>query len=214
SADRSDGPPIAVVSATLAERLWPGEDAVGKRLYWGGVGGDPLTVVGVVGDYLDVQVDEGPQPLLFLPNNRLAWPSMTLVVRTDGSAAPIADGLREAIHAVDPLLPVPEVRPLERSLATAVAGPRFRSLLLGSFAAVALLLAGLGVYGVTAFGVARRTREFGVRIALGATPAHIAGMVLRGGAFLASIGVALGAAGAWALARFLETLLYDVSPGD
>jgi putative ABC transport system permease protein len=111
-------------------------------------------------------------------------------------------------------MPVPEFLPLERTVVQAAAGPRFRSLLIGGFALIALLLAGVGVYGVTAFGVARRTREFGVRLALGASPAEVSRSVVRRGAGLGAAGVGLGVLGAWWVTRFLGTLLYRVSPTD
>jgi putative ABC transport system permease protein len=213
-ADPYDGPVIGVVTAALAERLWPGEDPVGKQLFRGGVDGEPLTVIGVVGDYHDVNIGGDPPLILFIPNNQMAWPSMTLLVRSALDGPAVAAAVREQIRALDPNLPVPEIRPLERSVSAAVAGPRFRSVLLGAFAAIALILAAVGVYGVASFGVARRIREFGVRLALGATPADVSGMVLRSGLALAAAGVALGIVAAWGLSRFLSTLLYDLSPTD
>lgn len=212
--DRGDGPSIGVVTGALAERLWPGEDAVGKRMFFGGTDGDPLTVIGVVGDYHDVDITGEAPLLLFRPNNQMAWPSMTLLVRSNLDPSAIGAAVRALLRTMDPSLPVPEVRPLEHSLAGAVAGERFRSLLLSAFATIALILAAVGIYGVTAFGVARRIREFGVRLALGASPADVAGKVVRNGVALAAIGVALGIAAAWGLTRFLETLLYDLSPTD
>ena len=214
SADRWDGPKIGVISATLADRLWPGQDPVGRRMYRGGIDGEPLTVIGVVGDYHDVEMEGEAPLLLFVPNNQMAWPSMTLLVRSELEPAALGAAVREQVHALDPNLPVPEVRPLERSMASAIAGPRFRSLLLGAFAVIALVLAAVGVYGVASFGVARRIREFGVRLALGASPADVAGMVVRNGIVLAAAGLVLGIAAAWGLTRFLETLLYDLSPTD
>lgn len=212
--DSGDGPSIGIVTATLAERLWPGEDAVGKRMFFGGVDGDPLTVIGVVGDYHDVDITGEAPLLLFRPNSQMAWPSMTLLVRSNLDPSAIGAAVRARVRAMDPNLSVPEVRPLERSLAGAVAGERFRSLLLSAFAVIALILAAVGVYGVASFGVARRIREFGVRLALGASPADVTGMVVRNGIVLAAAGLLVGIAAAWGLTRFLETLLYELSPTD
>jgi predicted permease len=212
--DPWDGPKIVVISRTIAQQLWPGESAVGKQLFWGGIDGTPRTVIGVVGDIRDVDLEGTAPPLIFVPNQELTWPAITVVVRSAGNPAGIAAAVRKQIRALDPTMPVPEFLPLERTVVQAAAGPRFRSLLIGGFALIALLLAGVGVYGVTAFGVARRTREFGVRLALGASPAEVSRSVVRRGAGLGAAGVALGVLGAWWVTRFLGTLLYRVSPTD
>jgi predicted permease len=212
--DPWDGPKIVVISRTIAQQLWPGESAVGKQLFWGGIDGTPRTVIGVVGDIRDVDLEGTAPPLIFVPNQELTWPAITVVVRSAGNPAGIAAAVHKQIRALDPTMPVPEFLPLERTVVQAAAGPRFRSLLIGGFALIALLLAGVGVYGVTAFGVARRTREFGVRLALGASPAEVSRSVVRRGAALGAAGVALGILGAWWVTRFLGTLLYRVSPTD
>lgn len=210
--DRAGGLPVVVISETLAERLWPHTDAVGKRLFWGGVSGSPRLVVGVVGDIRDLQLDAEPPPVMFLPYDQVPVPGMTLVVRTAGSPTAVAASVREAIWDLDGTLPVPEAQSIGQNRAAAMAGPRFNTLLLGVFAASALLLAAIGIYAVMAFAVARRTREIGIRIALGATPANIRNLVLGRGAALAAAGVALGAAGAWGATRLLGSLLYETAP--
>jgi putative ABC transport system permease protein len=213
-ADPGDGPRLTVITRTLAARLWPGEDPIGKGLFWGGTDGTPLTVIGVVGDYRDVAIGPDAPPLIFLPYNQLPWPSMTLVVRSSGDPGAVASAVRGEIRNLNSNLPVPEIRPLEQHLDQAVAGPRFRTLLLGFFSAIALLLATAGIYAVVAFTVAQRTREIGIRIALGAQRETISGMVLRRGGLLALLGVGLGLAGAWSVTRFGESLLYDITPTD
>jgi predicted permease len=209
-----DGPRLVVVTESLARRLWPGGEPIGKGLYWGGTDGTPLTVVGVVGDYRDVDLAAGSPPLIFLPYDQLPWPAMTLLVRTRPDAASVAGEVRRQIRSIDPNLPIPEIRPLRRNLARAVAEPRFRASLLGLFSAAALVIAASGIYGVMSFTVARRTREIGVRLALGARPGAARRLLLRHGARLALTGIALGAFGAWTLSRFLESLLYETAATD
>ncbi|MGH9159238.1 MAG: ABC transporter permease [Vicinamibacteraceae bacterium] len=210
--DRAEGLPVVVISETLAQRLWPHTDAVGKRLFWGGVSGSPRLVVGVVGDIRDLQLDAEPPPVMFLPYDQVPVPGMTLVVRTAGSPTAAAASVREAIWELDGTLPVPEARSIGQNRAAAMAGPRFNTLLLAVFAAAALTLAAVGIYAVMAFAVARRTREIGIRMALGAAPRHIRNLVLGRSAALAVSGVLLGAAGAWGATRFLGSLLYETAP--
>lgn len=212
--DRYGNAPTVIITRTLAEGLWPGEDAVGKRLFWGGTDGDPRTVVGVVGDVQDVALDADPPPLMFLSYQQLIMPAMTLMVRTRGEVPGLAAAVREAVWAVDPALPVTEVRPLAQNRAAAVAGPRFHTLVLSAFAAVALALAVVGLYGLLGFVVARRTREIGVRRALGAGSVAVSGMVVRRGVALAAAGVALGLLMAFGLNRFVETLLFRTDGSD
>jgi len=148
-----------VITQSMAQRLWPNENAVGKRLFWGGTGGEPHTVVGVVGDIRDVRLDADPTPLMFLPYGEVPLPGMTLVIRSAAEPPAVAAAVRREIHAADPELPLPEVGSLSANRAAAVAEPRFRMLVLGGFAAAALLLASLGIYGVMALRAERRARR-------------------------------------------------------
>ena len=213
-ADGAGGTQPVVITRSMASRLWPDDDPIGKRLFWGGTDGAPHTVVGVVGDIRDVQLDADPAPLLFLPYGEVPVPGMTLVIRTAGDPASVAGAVRREINAEDRELPLPEVSSLAESRSAAVAEPRFRMLLLAGFAAAALLLATVGIYGVMAFTVAQRTREIGVRIALGAHTRRVFALVLRQGMVLAGIGVIVGLAGSLAVTRFLQSLLFGISATD
>jgi predicted permease len=213
-ADAASSEQPVVITRGMANRLWPGQSAVGKRLYWGGTDGEPHTVVGVVGDIRDVQLDAAPGPIMFLPYGAVPVTGMTLVIRTSGTPSTVAAAVRREIREADPQLPLPEIGSLNGNRAAALAEPRFRMLLLGGFAAAALLLAVLGVYGLMAFAVAQRTREIGVCIALGAHAPRIFSLVLKQGMLLAGIGVLAGLAGALALARVLRSLLFEMSATD
>ncbi|MGI8843909.1 MAG: ABC transporter permease [Gemmatimonadaceae bacterium] len=212
--DREGAEDVVVISASLARQLWPNENALGRALYWGGTDGNTKQVVGVVGDVRDRQLDADPQPMLYLPYDQVYMPTTTLLLRTDGSRAEYAAAIRSAVWSIDPNLPVPEVTPLAQNREALAAGPRVRALLVSSFAAVALLLAALGVYSVMAYAVAQRTREIGLRMALGARPAAVAREVLGRGLAVTALGIAIGLAASVAAGRVAATLLYETSPGD
>jgi predicted permease len=214
SADRADAMPVAVISDSLARRLWPGRDAVGRRVYWGGVDGEPRTVVGVVADIRDVRLDADPTPTMYLAYEQLPLDSMTLLLRTRPGAAGVAADVRRTLHAIDPALPVPDVRPLEANRAAAISAPRFRTLLLVLFGGVALLLAAIGLYAVVAFTVAQRTREIAIRIAVGAQPRQVVRLFFRRGVWLTCVGGAIGLAAAWMLTGVLRSLLYQIDARD
>jgi predicted permease len=212
--DGTGGEQPVVITRGMATHLWPGEDPLGKRLYWGGTEGAPHTVVGVVGDIRDVQLDAEPTPIMFLPYEAVPMPGMTLVIRTSGDPSGVAGAVRRELRDEDPQLPLPEISSLSENRSAAVAEPRFRMLLLAGFAAAALLLATVGVYGVMAFSVAQRTRELGLRMALGARARRVFALVLKQGMVLAGIGVIIGLAGALAVTRVLQSLLFEVSTTD
>jgi putative ABC transport system permease protein len=210
---RPDAPAAVVVTEAFADRVFPGEDPLGRRVAMGVNGTNWRTVVGVVEDVRDIRLAESPQPLFFLPETG-GWPWMTLLVRSAADPAALAGAVRREIRALDPTIAVPTVEPLSAGRRRAVAGPRFNVLLMGGFAAVAMILAVLGIYGIMSHAVAQRTREIGIRIALGARPGRVLRMVLGRGARLIAAGVGLGAVAALGFARLLGALLFDTPPAD
>jgi putative ABC transport system permease protein len=213
-ADRDGTERVVVVSASLARRLWPGGEAVGRRIYWGGTTGNTRTVIGVVGDIRDTQLQAEPTPILFLPHAQVPVPSLTLVVRmTDISSGAVA-AVRDAVRAGDAALPAPEVTTLRAGHSRAAAGPRFNLVLLGSFALVALVLAVTGVYALLAFNVGQRRRELAVRLALGASGGRVARLVLSTGVLLTATGVVVGIALSLGATRVLKNQLFGVDATD
>ncbi len=211
--DREDSRAV-VVSRAFADQFWPGEDAVGKQMRFGGPDGDPLTVVGVVGDVRDAALDEPPRPTVFLPYQAIPWVHQTWLVETAAEPAVVAREVHAALRRLVPGVPVPTVAPLADNLAGARTNPRFQALLMAAFALAALILAASGIYGLMAFSVSRRTREIGVRMALGARPGTVVSLVARQGAVLVVSGLVAGLAGSWLLARVLGSLLYRTLPSD
>jgi putative ABC transport system permease protein len=214
--DRADAPPVVIVNETMARRFWPDEDPVGKRFKYGGVESDApwMTIVGVVGDMRRTGYDAPVRAETFLPVAQNPTPWITLVVRTTGAPLALAGTVRRAVRAIDPDQPVYAVKSIDERLSEMVAQRRFSMSLLGTFAGVALVLGLVGVYGVTSYLVAQRTREVGLRIALGANPRQVVGMVVGQGMRVAAVGLALGIAAALAVTRLMAGLLYGVSPTD
>jgi putative ABC transport system permease protein len=211
--DRDPAPAVVIVNAVLARRYWPGEDAVGQRLRFD-EDSQWMTVVGVVGDSRNISLAQTPAPLLYIPLHQFPLPFMSIVARSAGGTAAVASAVRGALHAVDPDVPVGRIRPLREVVSASVAEPRFRTLLVVSFAAMALILAAVGVYGLISYGVALRTREFGIRVALGAQPRQVLLPVLREGLVLALAGIGLGALGSLAATRLLTGMLFEIEATD
>jgi predicted permease len=224
AADTMASVPVAVVNETMARTYWtdPGA-AIGGRIRLGSAAARPwATVVGIVADERHNGVTGIIKEKLFIPH--IQWPVATnggdpiravfVVARTAGEPLSVAGAVRDEIRRMDPSLPIANVRSMNEVVAAALATPRLTGFLLGAFAAVALALAALGIYGVLAYLVSQRTQEIGVRLAIGADRAHVLGMVMRYGLSLAAIGIGIGLAGAFALTRVIQGLLYDVGPND
>lgn len=220
--DDAEAPPVAVVTEALARRQWPGESPVGQHVRfvddqdsdrraddarW-------IEIVGVVGHVRHDGLDRDPRPELFLPQEQTNMGSMTFVARTDRDPAALLEPMRQAIWALDPLQTIYRSATLDELVSKSVAGRRFNLWLLGSFAAIALILAAVGIYGVVSYSTRTRAHEFGVRMALGAGTRDVVREAMSRGVRLATLGVALGLVGALGVTRALRGLLYGVSAAD
>jgi putative ABC transport system permease protein len=228
--DTVDGEFVAIVNEMMARRYWKGVSPIGKVLSVnpprelsppgtlppGYVGPEKFTIVGVAEDALYGSPSSSPPPLVYVPYAQGAEGDLTmfLVVRSAGDPLDLAGAVREQIRQIDPEEPVSRVATLDSQLTAAVARPRLQTFLLGAMAALALVLAAFGIYGVLSYAVSQETRSFGIRLALGALPVDVTGMVLKRGLRLAAIGLAIGSAVALAVTRFLRSLLFAVSPTD
>jgi len=212
--DGVNAPLVALISQTAAQRFWPNEDPLGKRVRIGGIK-DPLrTIVGVVPDVLHNGLEDGPDTQAYVPHAQWTDSFMQLTVRTAAEPAGVIAAIRREIKAVDKDIPLYQIATMEQLVETTTAQRRFTLLLAGVFAALSLLLAGLGIYSVIARSVAQRTREIGIRMALGAQTGDVLRLIVGQGLKLALLGVGIGLAGATAITRLMKTLLFGVSPTD
>jgi predicted permease len=212
--------PVTIINSAMAKKYWPGEDPVGKQV---GVGWTKIplrTIVGVVADIKQVSLREEPAPAMFVPytqNEIKTYPNMQAMqyaVRAKGDPATITAGVRKAVNAVDPDLPIANYATLTTLVDTSMTADRFAMLLLGAFGAVAVILAAIGMYGVISYSVMQRTPEIGVRIALGARREQIFVMILKQGSRLVCAGIAIGLIGAFTTTRLMMNFLYGVQPTD
>jgi putative ABC transport system permease protein len=214
--DALGAPEVVLVNQAMVRRYFPDENPIGRRLKLGRPRSTApwYTIVGVVGDVRHFGLDDQPRSEMFRPYSQSAWPAMTIVARTAGHPQALAASVRQAATGIDRELPISRVQTMQEWVEATTGPRRFPMQLLSAFGAVGLLLAALGIYGVTTYSVLARTHEIGIRMALGARPRDLAQMILREGAVLAGAGVALGLAGALALARLLRNLLYGLSADD
>jgi putative ABC transport system permease protein len=216
--DRDDGtrPPVAIVNRTMAQRLWPNRDPVGRQVRIGLAGGAGpwMEVVGVVGDVKHRGLDVDVNAELYVPYAQAPVQSMAIVASTGPDPASLVEAVRAQVWAVDREEVMLGPTPMDTVFSASIAQPRSRTVVFATFAALALTLAAVGIYGVVAYAVSRMTRDIGVRVALGAGGSDIVRMVIRRGLSPVAVGLALGLAGAIALSRLLTTLLFGVSPTD
>lgn len=221
--DRYGPPPVVVVSEAFAKKYFPAGDAIGKHITLGidhdtAAAGKSVTaggeIVGVVADVKQRELKETPDPAVYLPHGTYPESNMAFVIRSNAELSVLTSAIRQRLQQIDPDIPLYGVETMSDAIAGSVAQPRFYTSLLGAFALLALLLAALGIYGVISYGVNQRIRELGIRIALGATNDRIRGLVLKQGLGLVLSGAAIGTAGAFALTRFLSSMLFGVQATD
>ena len=212
--DRVGSRNVALINKTARRRFWPNdEEPLGRRIRIGDAKTD-FEIIGVVGDARLRSLEAEPRPEVFLTQRQTGWGSMTYYVRAGGDPAATLEAAKRAIWAVDPLQDFYQTATLENLMATTLAPRRFSLLLLGTFAVMALVLAAVGIYGVISFVVTRRTHEMGIRLALGAQPRSVVGLIVRHGARLALTGLAVGLAGSWIASRALASMLFGVGTRD
>ena len=209
---RAPGAEVTVVNETLARQAWPGEVAVGRRLAI--ESGRTLAVIGVVGDTRHLDLGAAPVATMYFANAQFPWNSMWFTLRSSGDPRLLATAVRRELTALDPLVPVAGLRPLAEQLSDRAAEPRLTMLVFTIFATSALVLAAVGLYGVISYGVEQRTREIGVRMALGAQSSRLLRRVMGDGVRLAVAGVAIGAVASYGVAGVLRAILFETEPSD
>jgi len=215
--DAADKPRVAIVDDYMAQQLWPNQDAIGKRFHIGGISetSSPwITVVGVVGRVKQYTLDADSRIAFYLPQTQYVTRAMNVVMRSSNDPVSLAGAVKQQIHELNPDLPLYNVSTMQERFDKSLARRRFIMLVLGTFAAISLGLAVIGIYGLIAYLVGQGTREVGIRLALGATPANIMTLIVRGGMSLALWGVAIGIGGALVVSRLMRSLLFGVGATD
>ena len=217
--DREGTQPVVLLTQAAVRQYFPNEDPIGKRitLGWGRGPGTPRAggeVIGVIGDVKNAGLDEADPPQLYLPYRQWPVQSMSVVLKTSIPPASVTDAARREVYAVDGSIPISNLRTLEQIVSRSISQPRFYMTLLAIFASVALLLAAIGIFGVLSYAVSQRTREIGIRMALGARERTVVGLIVRHAMILACAGVVLGVFAAYFLSSTLSTLLYSTTPRD
>jgi putative ABC transport system permease protein len=216
-ADDENAPSVVLINQALADRYWSGEIPIGQRMTLDdpeSEDADWATIVGIVGDTRYDGLDAGPRPEVYRPYAQAPPPFMTLVVRAEGEFAGLSSAVRNAVMEVDPQQPVYDLATMDDVLSESISRRRFGMFLFGLFAAAAIVMATVGLYGVLAFSVARRTNEIGIRVALGARPQQVVAHIVREGLWLGLAGLASGAIAAFALTRLMSSLIFGVGATD
>jgi putative ABC transport system permease protein len=218
--DNAGAEPVVIINQTMAKMFWPNQEPISQHIWIGKPMGPewtepgPREIVGVVGDIHGASLASAPDPTMYLPYAQRPIVEMYFVIRTRQSPKVTAPEIRNAMHQVDRDLPLAQWQTMEQVLSASVTDWRFRTILLGSFGALAVFIAAIGIYGVISYSVAQRTHEMGVRMALGAARGDVMRLVVGQGLRLALAGIAIGLVGATALTRFLASLLFGVKPTD
>ncbi len=215
SADSATSEKVCLVSQAFTRHYFPGQDALGQNLIFGFTYRDvPRRIVGIVADVKFNELSEEPDPEMYVPYQQDPLQAINIVVRVPSSAMAIGPAIREQVSALDSSLAIDDIEPMDSVLHDAVNPERFRTLLLSLFGLIAVLLASVGIYGVLAYDVSRRTRELAIRMALGADPGSVMKMILARGLQLALIGLGIGVLAALAVTRLMSSLLFAVSAAD
>jgi putative ABC transport system permease protein len=212
--DAPDSPHVAIVNETIARLYWSSGDPVGQFIEMPAFGAGHCQIVGVVADTHESSLSESPAPTIYVPYTQEVMPWQTLLIRTKNDPMSVARLVRHEVAVLDPQQPVARIATLDDLINMSTAQPRFRALLLGSFACIALMLSAIGIYGVTAYTVSRRTREIGVRMAVGARPLDVLELVFSDSIRMTLLGVLFGLGGALTLTRVMKTLLFGVTATD
>jgi predicted permease len=213
--DGPDSPHVAVISESLARERWPGQDPIGHTIEFGNMDGDLrlLTIVGIVGDVHEYGLDVPSRPIVYVNLLQRPMPAITITMLTDADTQMVASAARGILHDLNPEI-APRFRTFSQIYSASIGSRRFNVILIGFFGIVALLLATIGIFGVTAYSVSRRTREIGVRVALGARSRDVLTMIVAEGIRTVVIGIAVGLAGSLLLTRTLQSLLFGVTATD
>jgi putative ABC transport system permease protein len=217
--DKPGTPPVILITESAARQYFPGEDPIGRTiaLGWRRGAGKPKAggaVVGIVGDVKDAGLNEADPPQIYLPFRQWPVSSMTVVMKTSVPPLSLSEAARAQVASVDPNLPVSNIRTLDAVVAASISQQRFYMTLLATFAAVALVLAAIGIFGVLSYAVSQRTREIGIRMALGAQEGTVIGLIVRQAMLLVASGVAAGTVAALFLSQTMTKMLFNITPTD